>query len=275
LQFEFLLTVALNSGSILTKVTIMKSIAIANQKGGVGKTTTAINLGYCLALANKKTLVVDLDPQANATSGLGITSDKFHGTYQILLEGTIDPNSIKKTSFNDNLSVVPSASILASLEYKLDKGPLGKQKLKNILLTLNNTYDFALIDCPPSFGNISNNALNAANSVIIPIQCEYFAMEGLSQTIKTINTIKSESNPTLFLAGILLTMYNKALQYNREVAIEIRRHFSNKVFKTIIQRDVTISEASSFAKPVFEYDITSLGTSSYVEFTREFLGYYK
>ncbi|MFH1231167.1 MAG: AAA family ATPase, partial [Planctomycetota bacterium] len=189
----------------------MKTIAIANQKGGVGKTTTAINLGYCLALANKNTIVIDLDPQANATSGLGITSDKFYGTYQIILEGIIKPESIKQTSFHNKLSVIPSSPIVASLEYRLDKGPLGKQRLKNILLSLENTYDFVLIDCPPSFGNISVNALNAANSVIIPIQCEYFAMEGLSQTIRTINTVKSESNPSLFIAGILLTMYDNSL----------------------------------------------------------------
>ena len=253
----------------------MKSIAIANQKGGVGKTTTAINLGYCLALANKNTLVIDLDPQANATSGLGVTSDKFYGTYQILLEGIIKPESIKQTSFHTKLSVIPGSSIVASLEYRLDKEHLGKQRLKNILLSLENTYDFILIDCPPSFGNIAVNALNAANSVIIPIQCEYFAMEGLSQTIRIINMVKLESNPALVVAGILLTMYDNSLQYNREVVIEIRKHFANKVFKTIIHRDVTISEASSFAKPVFEYDVTSIGTSGYVELAREILGYHK
>lgn len=253
----------------------MKSIAIANQKGGVGKTTTAINLGYCLALANKNTLVIDLDPQANATSGLGVTPDKFYGSYQILLEGIIKPESIKQTSFHNKLSVIPSSPIVASLEYKFDKGAIVKERLKNILLSLKTTYDFVLIDCPPSFGNIAINALNAADSVIIPIQCEYFAMEGLSQTIRIINTVKSESNPSLFIAGILLTMYDNSLQYNREVAIEIRKHFTGKVFKTIIPRDVIISEASSFAKPVLEYDVTSIGTSSYVELAREILGFNK
>jgi chromosome partitioning protein len=253
----------------------MKSITIANQKGSVGKTTTAINLGYCLALANKNILLIDLDPQANATSGLGLTSDQFYGTYQVLLEGIIKPESIKQTSFHPKLSVIPSSPIVASLEHRLDRGPLGKQRLKTILLSLENNYDFVLIDCPPSFGNIPINALNAANSVIIPIQCEYFAMEGLSQIIRIINSVKSDSNPSLFIAGILLTMYDNSLQYNKEVVTEIRKHFTGKVFKTIIPRDVTISEASSFAKPSLEYDVTSIGTSGYVELAREILGYNK
>jgi chromosome partitioning protein len=251
----------------------MKTIAIANQKGGVGKTTTAVNLGYCLALADKNVLLVDLDPQANATSGLGLNPEQFYGTYQALLEGLVNSQSIKQTSFHPKLSVMPGSVQVASLEQRLTSGPLAHQKLRNVLQGVEKTYDFALIDCPPAFGGLPVNALNAASSVIIPIQCEYFAMEGLSQIVRIINKVKAETNPQLSIDGIVLTMYDMSLQYNKEVAEEIKKHFGDKVYKTFIPRDVAISEASSFGKPVLEYDVTSIGTNSYVELTREVLGY--
>jgi len=251
----------------------MKIIAIANQKGGVGKTTTAINLGYCLTLADKSVLLIDLDPQSNATSGLGLDLEQFYGTYQVLLEGIVNPVSIKRASFHPKLSIMPGSTQLASLENRLSSGALGNQRLKNALAGFQNTYDFILIDCPPSFGALPVNALNAANSVIIPIQCEYFAMEGLSQIVRIINKVKADANPSLFIDGIILTMYDNSLQYNKEVAQEIRNHFGDRIYKTFIPRDVAISEASSFGKPALEYDITSLGTISYVELTREVLGY--
>ena len=251
----------------------MRVIAIANQKGGVGKTTTAINLSYCLALANQKVLLIDIDPQGNATSGLGVSSDQQLGVYQVLLEGFIKPESIKKATIHPNLSVMPGSPLVVGMEQRLGTGIQGRQRLKTSLAAINNKYDFILIDCPPSFGNLSINALCAAESVIIPIQCEYFSMEGLSQMIKIINNIRAELNPSLFVEGILLTMFDKKLEYNQEVLEEVRKHFGGKVYKVAIPRDVAISEASGFAKPVLEYDIFSVGTSGYVHLTREILGY--
>jgi len=168
---------------------------------------------------------------------------------------------------------MPSSPLVASLENRLGGSPPGKLRLKNSIAGLIHTYDFILIDCPPSFGSLPLNALNAAESVIIPIQCEYFSMEGLSQMVKIINTVRAESNPVLFVEGILLTMFDRKLEYNREVMEEIRKHFGNKVYKTVVPRDVVISEASSFAKPVLDYDVVAVGTSAYVDLTREILGY--
>lgn len=249
----------------------MKSVAIANQKGGVGKTTTAINLAYCLALAGKNTLLVDLDPQANATSGLNIAINKFFGTYQALLDGIVKPESIKKTEYHPKLSVMPSSPMVASLEHRLLTGVMGTQRLKTSLLSLGRVYDFVIMDCPPSFGRIPINAMNAADSVLIPIQCEYFAMEGLSQIVRIIENVQKDSNQALFIEGVALTMYDNVLQYNREVFEEIKKHFPDKIYRILIPRDVMISESSGFGKPVLEYDITSIGTMSYVELAREVL----
>jgi len=245
-----------------------KVISITNQKGGVGKTTTAINLGTALAIFSKKVLIIDMDPQANATSGLGIY--KTDSIYQALIGKKTLKSLIQHTSIK-NLYLVPSNISSIAIETELmDKE--GKEFiLKNLITPIQDQFDYIIIDCPPSLSVFTINALVASHSVLIPVQCEYFALEGLAQLINTINLTKKTFNPNLKIEGILLTMHDKRNNLSKQVENEIKRHFFNYVFKTLIPRNVKIAEAPSFGKPVIMYDIKSVGSVNYLALAKEVL----
>lgn len=249
-----------------------KVIALCNQKGGVGKTTTAINLAAYLALSGKKILLIDIDPQGNATSGLGIDKHSIErSTYDILIEDA-DPKSVLINTQVQNLSLFPSNLNLTGAEVEL-VGVMGREhKLKKALAGLLNDFDFILIDCPPSLGLLTINALSAANSVIIPMQCEYYALEGLSQLVNTINLVKENINPTLEIEGVLLTMADYRTNLTNEVISEVKKFFAAKVYNTVIPRNIRLAEAPGFGKPIALYDKTSVAARKYEEFTSELLG---
>lgn len=245
-------------------------IAIANQKGGVGKTTTSINLSACLAVAERKTLLIDLDPQGNASVGVGLEKDSFvsSNVYHAII-GTQDiHNAIYKTEL-PFLDVCPSEKNLVGAEIELVSAFSREAKLKVALDGIRNDYDYIIIDCPPSLGLLTVNALNAAENYIVPMQTEYFAMEGLSQLLNTVKLIKMSLNPTLELQGILLTMFDSRNNLHKQVAGEIRKHFGDKVFNTIIPRNVKLSECPSFGRPVILYDIESKGSEAYFSMAKE------
>lgn len=244
-------------------------IAISNQKGGVGKTTTAINLAACLAAAEKKTLLIDMDPQANAGSGLGIIEEDSRNTvYQLLIEKK-KVHDVIHSSTLDYLSVVPSHIDLIGAEVELISEIARETRLSNILEGIRGQFDFILIDSPPSLGLLTLNVLTAADSVIIPIQCEYYALEGLGKLLNTICLVQQHLNPELAIEGVLLTMYDNRLNLSRQVASEAREYFKEKVYKTIIPRNVRLSEAPSFGKPIILYDICSRGSESYLNLAKE------
>jgi chromosome partitioning protein len=249
-----------------------KIIAICNQKGGVGKTTTAINLSTCLALSGRKTLLIDSDPQGNATSGIGINKhDVPKSVYDILVD-ELPANEVILNSGISNLSVIPSNLNLTGAEVEL-VNMLGREnRLKKAITPISDEYDFIIIDCPPSLGLLTVNALNAANSVLIPIQCEYYALEGLSQLVNTINLVKENLNPALVIEGVLLTMADYRSNLTKEVIKEARNFFKEKVYDTVIPRNIKITEAPGFGKPIALYDRTSIGAQRYEEFTNELLG---
>lgn len=248
-----------------------KIVSIVNQKGGVGKTTSAVNLAAGLGLAGKKILLVDIDPQGNSTSGYGINKkDVKKSSYDLLINGASVRDTVIDTKFK-NVSVVPSNMDLAGAEVELIDIENRHDKLKNALLVVRDSYDFILIDCPPSLGLITINALNASDTVLVPIQCEYYALEGLSQLISSIRQVKRLYNPNLELEGVLLTMYDGRLNLTQQVVGEIKRYFADKLFSTVIPRGVRLSEAPSYGMPIQYYDKHSKGAASYNALAKEFL----
>ena len=249
-----------------------KVIALCNQKGGVGKTTTAINLASYLALSGKKILLIDIDPQGNATSGLGIDKHSVTNSIYHLIIDEQDPKAILINTQVPNLSLFPSNLNLTGAEVEL-VGILGREhRLKKAIAPILSEYDFVLIDCPPSLGLLTINALSAANSVIIPIQCEYYALEGLSQLVNTINLVKENINPDLFVEGVLLTMADYRTNLTNEVIKEVKKFFNEKVYNTVIPRNIRLAEAPGFGKPIAIYDKNSIAAKKYEELANELLG---
>ena len=246
-----------------------KIVSLANQKGGVGKTTTTVNLGTILAKRGKKVLLIDADPQGNATSGLGIEKEVEYSTYDILVNDATLKDAIQDTIIK-NLKVCPANMSLAGAEVELVSMMSREQRLKEKLDEVKDDFDYILIDCPPSLGLITLNAFTASNSVLIPVQCEYFALEGLGQLINTINLVKKHLNKEIQIEGALLTMYDIRTNLSNQVVKEVKKYFENKVYKTVIPRNVRLSEAPSYGMPITEYDPRSKGSKSYTKFAKEF-----
>ncbi len=247
-----------------------KIISVANQKGGVGKTTTTVNLATILAKKGKKVLLIDADPQGNATSGLGLDKDIEPSTYDILVNDTELEDAMQKTIIK-NLKVCPANMDLAGAEVELVSMMSREQRLKEKVDIIKDKFDYILIDCPPSLGLVTLNAFTASNSVLIPVQCEYFALEGLGQLLNTINLVKKHLNKEIKIEGALLTMYDIRTNLSNQVVKEVKKYFENKVYKTVIPRNVRLSEAPSYGMPITEYDPRSKGAKSYIKFAKEFL----